>query len=360
MESCMICMMESDLPKKCCDSQCECMVCAECLDRFLEICLREQNVPRCLSPNCNSLYLRNQAPFPKYDLALFRGLLKDPSLEEKSKIKNKKQAMFQEIVEDRRKTLEESFPVSIQKAVQIMYSAELKRIAKSNQESIDTRLKNLHTKRCFRLFCRGVMTLDGQWNCGTCETRFCADCESRWEGNTHQCKEEELASVEWKKALPHCPKCNQPIEKKDGCNFMTCAACQQNFCYSTGEVSQAGNHGKSVPVQVSNESFDRLWSLFPPLDARSAEQKKLARELQIMQKDLEEEKIKVTDPTWDWKPSDVSLLNKWISSSTESDSSKEEKMAKMVAQRVEKFEQKRQHVRDILRRLKNMEDFLLS
>jgi hypothetical protein len=68
----------------------------------------------------------------------------------------------------------------------------------------------------------------------------------------------------------------------------------------------------------------------------------------------------VTDPTWDWKPSDVSLLNKWISSTTESDSSKEEKMAKMVAQRVEKFEQKRQHVRDILRRLKNMEDFLLS
>ena len=353
--SCIICMIESKSLKKCSNIQCKDLICKECLERFVEMCLREQNIPRCVSPNCNCLYLRSECPGTSYDLALFRGLLKDPSLEEQAKFKNKKKEMFLQIVEERRKNLADSFPLSIQRAVNIMYSSELKRIAKSNQESIEQQVHSLASKRCFRLFCRGVMTLDKQWSCSTCETKFCADCETRHETG-HNCKEEELASVEWKKALPHCPKCNQPIEKKDGCNFMTCAVCQQNFCYSSGEISQAGNHGKSKPVSVSTESFDRLWNLFPHQSQRTHEQIKLARQLADIQNSLLSQNISVSNPTWDWKASDINLLSNWIKNETND----EEKIAKLTAQRVEKFEQKRQQIRDILTQLKNIEDELIS
>jgi len=308
-----------------------------------------------MAPHCNCLYLRKDNPTSMYDLALFRGLLKDPSLEEQAKIKSNKQKMYQQIVEERRKNLADAFPLSIQKAVNIMYAGDLKRIAKSNQESIDEHSRKLQSKRCFRLFCRGVMTLDGQWHCSTCDTKFCKDCENRHEGNNHKCKQEELASVEWKQALPHCPKCNQPIEKKDGCNFMTCAVCQQNFCYSTGEISQAGNHGKSKPVSVSNESFERLWNLFPPVQHRSDKQNLLAAELKQIEKLMADQKINVTNPDWEWKASDIQQLSKWISTSVET-TTQEEKIAKMVALRVEKFEEKRQQVRNFLRRLKYIED----
>jgi len=312
-----------------------------------------------MAPHCNCLYLRKDNPTSMYDLALFRGLLKDPSLEEQAKIKSNKQKMYQQIVEERRKNLADAFPLSIQKAVNIMYAGDLKRIAKSNQESIDEHSRKLQSKRCFRLFCRGVMTLDGQWHCSTCDTKFCKDCENRHEGNNHKCKQEELASVEWKQALPHCPKCNQPIEKKDGCNFMTCAVCQQNFCYSTGEISQAGNHGKSKPVSVSNESFERLWNLFPPVQHRSDKQNRLAAELKQIEKLMADQKINVTNPDWEWKASDIQQLSKWISTSVET-TTQEEKIAKMVALRVEKFEEKRQQVRNFLRRLKYIEDEFVS
>jgi hypothetical protein len=63
----------------------------------------------------------------------------------------------------------------------------------------------------------------------------------------------------------------------------------------------------------------------------------------------------MTKPDWDWKASDISMLSKWISSSSET-ITQEERIAKMVALRVEKFEEKRQQVRNLLRRLKYIED----
>jgi hypothetical protein len=348
-------MNESKNLKTCSNLLCDCYICTTCLERFVEICFKEQTIPRCMAPHCNSLYLRKDNPTSMYDLALFRGLLKDPTLEEQAKVKSNKQKMFQQIVEERRKNLADAFPLSIQKAVNIMYSSDLKRIAKSNQESIDEQSRKLQSKRCFRLFCLGVMTLDGQWSCSTCDTKFCNNCENRYEGANHKCKQEELASVEWKKALPHCPKCNQAIEKKDGCDYMTCAVCQQNFCYSTGEVSQAGNHGKSIPVSVLNESFQRLWNLFPSVEHRTDKQKRLANELKQIEKSISDEKINMTKPDWEWKASDISMLSKWISTSAET-ITQEERVAKMVALRVEKFEERRQFVRNLLRKVKYIED----
>ena len=105
-----------------------------------------------------------------------------------------------------------------------------------------------------------------------------------------------------------------------------------------------------------NESFQRLWNLFPAVEYRTDKQKRLAVELKEIEKLMGDEKINMTKPDWDWKASDISMLSKWISTSAEAETTQEERIAKMVALRVEKFEQKRQFVRNLLRRLKYIED----
>lgn len=43
-----------------------------------------------------------------------------------------------------------------------------------------------------------------------------------------------------------CPKCLVLVEKKDGCNAITCAVCKTNFDYISGDISPFSNHGKSI------------------------------------------------------------------------------------------------------------------
>jgi hypothetical protein len=223
-----------------------------------------------------------------------------------------------------------------------------------NQEVMDEHIRKMDSKRCFRLFCRGVMILeDKKWTCPNCETKFCFLCENQHQGEKHFCRPEDVASVNWKKALPHCPKCNLPIEKKEGCDNMTCAACQQNFSYSTGNITQHGNHGQSIPVQISNESVQRLIQILPI--EKNDKYQRIAKELKKIEKKLLE--YNLATPSWDWKASDISILTKWM---MEKNPQKEEtKVARMVALQVEKFEYRRQEIRAILKKLRTIEDELI-
>lgn len=89
------------------------------------------------------------------------------------------------------------------------------------------------------------------YDCPNCQKKFCLNgCHQVHEGQT--CKEFELSNKE-KEAikefnklkaqnkLKHCPKCNLLIEKRKGCNHITCPPpCSFQFCYVCGEAWRNG------------------------------------------------------------------------------------------------------------------------
>jgi hypothetical protein len=140
------------------------------------------------------------------------------------------------------------------------------------------------------------------------------------------------------------------IEKSDGCQFMTCAVCQQNFSYTTGEATTAGNHGKSLPVVLfHHEGPETLWALLLRGRSRhelSWKEEMLAKELET----LEHQPL----GTGEWNATDIPALVHW-NEGQEID----EKTARAVALRVEKLETKKQQLRHVWRRLRHLEDEIL-
>lgn len=343
--SCCICG-EEEAPQHCASLDCTSRICVECLERYLHLCAREQSLPRCLAEKCSALFLRSHCPVPQvYDHALFHALLRDPQLAEHSR----KEEFRQQLVREREKFLEDSFPESIRRAVHILYASELRQVHKSN---VDATMEK-STKRCFRTFCKGYMKLQsGKWKCGRCESVFCEQCELQHKGSEHQCRAEEVASVQWKTQLPQCPRCGQAIEKSDGCNFITCAVCQQHFSYTTGEVSTAGNHGKSIPVTLSEAGTHRLWALL--LRGRSPDELIRTREKTLVNELQSLESYSLEGDT-EWKSFDLPMLLHW-----DAETQEEKKVAHQVALRVEKLEKRKQERQHVLRRLRRLEEAILS
>lgn len=357
---CIICCCHSDPIdlKTCASWECEAKICTECLVRYLELASREHTVPRCLSPGCSGLFLRSACTrsLKVYDTALFHGLLHDPDWETTVKLQYQQRRLREELVQERETFLELSFPGSIRRAVHIMYASDLRRVHKSNLETVHDRVV---TRRCGRIFCKGFMRLDlafQKWTCGTCSSSFCQKCELRYEKEPHECRFDEVASVELKNSLPHCPTCHQTIEKSYGCDNMTCAVCGTHFSYTTGEKTTHGNHGADQPVVLSSETgLERLWLLLLRERNRTqltAREEKLAKELEEVE-NLLPSLVEKTQ----WKFSDIPALSQWVG---DEDKAQEEKMAKAVALRVEKLETKRQQSRRLWTRLRHLEDEIVA
>ncbi|KAI9852993.1 MAG: hypothetical protein M1838_002772 [Thelocarpon superellum] len=77
------------------------------------------------------------------------------------------------------------------------------------------------------------------FTCPSCLTPVCTTCQvASHDGSTCQeykdlSSEGTLAFQKWMKEneVKACPKCNTPIEKRSGCNHMTCRGCQTHFCW---------------------------------------------------------------------------------------------------------------------------------
>ena len=384
--TCSVCFMESFIDgmtfSKCSNLSCLEKICSECMERFIEICCKEHTTPRCFSPTCGSLYTQTQIPSSiqkRYQLCLFRGLLKEHQNEKNDEyeMKKRQKELFIKIREERLLFLSEEFPFSIQRAVQIMYGNDLRRIHKSNQALLQQQLSQMETKRCFRLFCQGNMRSECNpyWECGTCHSSYCQSCEKNWT-SSHECKLEDKASVEWKKSLPHCPHCSLPIEKVDGCDAVTCAGCHKNFNYATGLPCESGNHGKTIPITLPTESVKELWKVL--LRGRGKKDKNLTIKEKQMIKMLEDVEIIIemytlssfSKPTWEWSIYDLQSVQQWLSllssnnnnnNNTDhqhSDPQQEQTIAKTVAFRVEKLETRRQQINHMLQILRSIEDEL--
>ena len=84
--------------------------------------------------------------------------------------------------------------------------------------------------------------------CPKCSTEVCFNCRDTWHGKDVTCEEAMTKQLEgWaeenKGNVSFCPMCRSKIEKNKGCNHMTCAYCEYEFCWACGgSASKDDNH----------------------------------------------------------------------------------------------------------------------
>ena len=86
--------------------------------------------------------------------------------------------------------------------------------------------------------CKGF--LDDKSTCGTCEKKFCKDCNVQIDPDAdekHVCDEDTKKTIKMlKRDSKPCPKCPTVIHKIDGCDQMWCPDCKTAFSWKNGTI----------------------------------------------------------------------------------------------------------------------------
>ena len=104
------------------------------------------------------------------------------------------------------------------------------------EDSRDAVERVIYTKACPSSDCRGY--LNTQWKCTLCNVWSCPDCHEI-KGETrdaeHVCNPDSVATAKLLAAdTKPCPNCHTGIHKIDGCDQMWCTICQTAFSWRTG------------------------------------------------------------------------------------------------------------------------------
>ena len=282
--NCVICFTDfEDKKSKCSDSTCTEAMCNDCMIRYIDISCTENRNLVCPRDSCTGVYdqkslsILDMEHFQKYKTLIYNHF-KTSKNTEVEKIE-KAQEIHRLMKEERAKFFVESMPATVLKVANIAFTRKLKKVSKT-QVKRETENDNRVSRVCFNLFCKGFITSD--MTCTKCATLFCKDCEEpKREG--HLCKKEVLESLHLIKNMVECPKCKVKVEKIDGCDAITCAVCNTNFWYTTGEEGEAGNHGKFVQVVMRSYNISSMYS--------SRLSRSLFSKIKNIEKSLEEKNI---------------------------------------------------------------------
>lgn len=246
MSNCMICFGDFTGKRyKCCDPRCMEYLCEDCIKRYIQIADEENRLPTCPRESCKGVF--DEHCIDKELVPLFRRLLyRHYKLSKTTEIKeaHRQKAIQNILKEEKMKFFLENMPKCVMRVSKIINSSKLQRVKKSQT----VREKGRVSRTCINLVCNGFLSED--FKCLKCDTSFCKHCEEVLE-NGHQCNKDDMESLKAINSLVSCPSCGVKIEKGEGCMAMTCAVCNQNFWYNTGEKGEHGNHGAFVKVRVN-------------------------------------------------------------------------------------------------------------
>ena len=245
MSNCIICFSDfTEKRYKCCDPRCMEYLCQDCIKRYIEISDEENRLPTCPRDSCKGVF--DEQCIDKELIPMFRKLLykyyrvsKTPEINDA----HRQKAVHGVLKDEKMKFILENMPKAVLKVASIVHAYKLKKVKKSQM----AREKGRVSRTCINLVCNGFLGDD--FKCLKCETIFCKKCEDVMEDD-HICKTEDIESLKTINALVSCPSCGVKIEKSEGCMAMTCAVCNQNFWYSTGEKGDQGNHGAFKKVRT--------------------------------------------------------------------------------------------------------------
>lgn len=249
---CVICFSEVDKHFiKCADKDCEAKVCIECGSNFLKYSCKENQMMMCPGSDCKSVYLNSEMkklPNVKDYHHLFVSYLSTENMESLESVMTAKK-VIEKIRAEKLAFITSNFPKAITSVINIAMQSNLKKINKNNKLKMQSVLIN--SRKCPNVLCTGH--LDNKFNCSLCDTMYCKTCE-RKQTSDHQCKQEDIDSIKFVNDLVKCPKCKFPVIRSYGCNMMTCSVCRTNFDYTTGKLTQAGNHNAHETFEVKTSS----------------------------------------------------------------------------------------------------------
>jgi hypothetical protein len=249
---------------KCHHVDCDATVCNDCIPLLLQHSLEVGVVPKCPGHKCNGVFLsgcinslQNPELTKAFNDAVVKGLTTDVGDAAQKKIAYDEK--IKAIKQDRLKFIQEKMPSGIVKLAEIVYASRLKRVAKIQKEAW-SKIVNESKRTCMNVFCNGILNLD--LRCLKCDTVFCDKCEEPVVETTtvHKCKTDDIETVEYLKKMVACPKCGVHIERSEGCDHMTCAACHTNFIYSTGAASGSGSHNAAVSLTPNKRRLSEAYS----------------------------------------------------------------------------------------------------
>ena len=158
-------------------------------------------------------------------------------------------ALVARLQKERQKFINDTYPAAIALIANISFKAKSKKIEKQKEKVIKEQTKHLH-RTCMNLTCNGL--LDDKLVCLTCQTAFCTSCEKRLE-KEHHCKQDDRDAVNLVNNMVKCPGCKIPVFKNTGCDNITCAYCNANFKYSTGETGGSGSSNRKLIVDLEQK-----------------------------------------------------------------------------------------------------------
>ena len=246
MSNCMICFSDFEQNKKykCCNPECTEYLCFDCLKRYIEIAKDENSLPTCPREKCIGVF--DEKTLPKEFIEMFHELLWNHFLlVKKGDISEaRKTIVLRDILkEEKMKFMVESMPAAVKLVAKLAFMGRLRKIRKIQEG----RNKDRISRTCINLVCNGF--LDETFTCTKCKVLFCKECEDE-KTEDHICNVDSVASVKCVNEMVSCPSCKTKIEHASGCMAMTCAVCNTNFWYTTGEKGDHGNHGQNVGVRL--------------------------------------------------------------------------------------------------------------
>jgi hypothetical protein len=255
---CLICFcpMEVNEPKYRCVLKCSAMSCQECLEALISYSENNNLLPSCPSNSCNGIYIISELQnisteaIKSYEYACLNYMLRSQGDNVKKRVEQ--EIIISKLREDRLKFLETKFPKAVSLVAKLTFKEKLRRLDKQKSRIINLQMKNAN-RSCLNSTCNGF--LDPNFVCITCLTEFCKQCEKNMTDN-HECKQEDLESVNLVNGLIHCPGCKLPVFKDVGCDSITCANCNTNFLYSTGKK---GGHGSSnAKINITTITYKKI------------------------------------------------------------------------------------------------------
>ncbi len=244
---CVICWSDfGESPILCSDPACDNPICTVCLSQVIDLSLKESILPVCPINGCNGYFdYKILAPqdLRKYGRACLQYF--DKQKDDIVSFRVAKNDIISKIRKERVEYLVKNFPKGIYLIAKICTPSKLARI--NTKKYLNTSITN--PRKCMNTGCQGL--LNEKLVCSFCSTKFCKECEKRIREG-HICNSDDKASIELLNDTRKCPNCNAAIHKTEGCNFMTCSACEQKFTYNDGKVSKHGSHNAAIVLTNPN------------------------------------------------------------------------------------------------------------
>ena len=239
---CAICYDVCPKTIKCADYFCTCRICNDCLSNYLDVAVKESLLPICIGTGCQAPYLFEHVEPLSVDLSYkFQAACYNNQVQQ-NKGKIDENARQKQVIEDlrneRTKYLRTTFPIAIRLVAEITCKSNLNRV------KIE-KVKNNFGRICMNSFCPG--TLGQDLVCTLCSSKFCEKCEMLILKD-HQCRSEDLESVNLAKSLPQCPNCGLHLAKDKACDHVRCGVCGTKFIYGTDKLGGSGGHTKMVEI----------------------------------------------------------------------------------------------------------------